>query len=443
MRNKNTLNRANGLAKQILMLTKNSLIVSLRFLDLALSQFEFVPLLEGTISSDGQKFYYNIEYILKEYKESKKEVNRDYLHLLLHYIFYHPFVSASIKRDYWNLACDIAIENIITEMELLQTNSPKEASQQPIINELKTEIGVLTAEKIYRYMIDGEYLEEKIQQLQRLFFRDNHDIWYSKSDNLTTRSEIESEEKSSHLEIKERWKDISERTMIDLETASKNWGDRSNSLLQNIVSVNREKYNYKEFLMRFAEMGEVMQVNDDEFDYIYYTYGLKLFKKMPLIEPLEYKESKRIKEFVIAIDTSGSCSGEIVQNFIQKTYNILQETETFFSKINVHIIQCDAEIQEDYKISNQEEFDELLKDFKIKGFGGTDFRPVFEYVDTLINKGEFRNLKGLIYFTDGYGDFPAVPPDYETAFVFLGADEVHPQVPVWAIKLVLDKEEIN
>ena len=89
-------------------------------------------------------------------------------------------------------------------------------------------------------------------------------------------------------------------------------------------------------------MGEAMRVNDDEFDYIYYTYGLKLYKKLPLIEPLEYKEIKAVKEFVIAIDTSASTSGELVQRFVQKTYNILKQEESFFTKIKLHIIQCDA-----------------------------------------------------------------------------------------------------
>ena len=106
--------------------------------------------------------------------------------------------------------------------------------------------------------------------------------------------------------------------------------------------MNREKYDYTEFLRKFAVRGEVMKINDEEFDYIFYTYGLKLYEKMPLIEPLEYKEVKRIREFVIAIDTSGSVVGEEVQAFVQKTYNVLKSTESFFSKINLHIIQCDA-----------------------------------------------------------------------------------------------------
>ena len=47
-----------------------------------------------------------------------------------------------------------------------------------------------------------------------------------------------------------------------------------------------------------------MRLDPDEFDYVYYTYGLKLYRNMPLIKPLEYREVKRIQEFVIAIDTS-------------------------------------------------------------------------------------------------------------------------------------------
>ena len=213
-------------------------------------------------------------------------------------------------------------------------------------------------------------------------------------------------------------------------------------LTQNLKEVNRERYNYEEFLKKFAVRGEIMKINPDEFDYNYYTYGLTLYGDLPLIEPLEYKDVKRIRDFVIAIDTSGSVAGELVQTFVQKTYNILKSTESFFTKINLHIIQCDAAIQEDIKITNQREFDEYLKNMKLNGFGGTDFRPVFSYVDSLIECREFDNLKGLIYFTDGYGVFPSKKPPYETAFVFVDEGIDPPEVPPWAIKLVLRKDEI-
>ena len=113
---------------------------------------------------------------------------------------------------------------------------------------------------------------------------------------------------------------------------------------------------------------------------------MKLYEKMPLIEPLEYQQAMRIKDFVIAIDTSASTSGKLVQKFVQKTYNILKSTESFFSQINLYIIQCDSAIQEVVHINSQEDFDNYLKTMKIRGQGGTDFRPVFAYVDELIKK---------------------------------------------------------
>lgn len=80
---------------------------------------------------------------------------------------------------------------------------------------------------------------------------------------------------------------------------------------------------------------------------------------------------------------------------------------------------------------------------QIHGLGGTDFRPVFAYVETLRRQKALTNLKGLIYFTDGYGVFPEKKPDYHTAFVFLDGEYNNLNVPAWAIRLVLQKDEID
>ena len=77
------------------------------------------------------------------------------------------------------------------------------------------------------------------------------------------------------------------------------------------------------------------------------------------------------------------------------------------------------------------------KNIKIQGRGGTDFRPVFAYVAEQKEKKEIRNLKALIYFTDGDGIYPKCRPDYETAFVFLKGGNGMDRVPCWAMKLVV------
>ena len=164
---------------------------------------------------------------------------------------------------------------------------------------------------------------------------------------------------------------------------------------------------------------------------------------MPLVEPLEYREAKKVKEFVIALETSASCRGAVVREFLNKTYSILKGRENFFSKINVHIIQCDNAVQQDTKITCDEDFEVFLKNGRLQGFGGTDFRPVFEYVDKLQAQGEFENLKGLIYFTDGYGIYPERMPEYDVMFAFLEEDEHRAPVPPWSMKVILQAEDLQ
>ena len=109
----------------------------------------------------------------------------------------------------------------------------------------------------------------------------------------------------------------------------------------------------------------------------------------------------------------------------------------------MHIIQCDSEVRQDTKITKREEFDEFMAHGKLTGFGSTDFRPVFAYVEALKEKQEFDQLKGLLYFTDGYGIYPEQMPAYDVAFVFLHEDDNAPKVPPWAIRIVLEEEEFE
>ena len=220
--------------------------------------------------------------------------------------------------------------------------------------------------------------------------------------------------------------------------------EQAGNLKQTLKELNRETYDYREFLKKFASLGENLETNEDEFDYIYYIYGMDHYGNMPLVEPLEYKEVKKVREIVIAIDTSESVSGDLVQQFVQKTWNMLKQTDSFFSRVNIHILQCGAKVEEDVSIKSQEDLDAYLKSMMLlKGFGGTDFRPVFEKVNELIRSHAFSNFRGLIYFTDGYGTYPAMPPAYPTAFVFFDHGHEIPEVPTWAIRLVLKENEIH
>lgn len=420
--------RIKGLASQVMQLARDSIVVNMRFLDAALSRLEAEARSGlGGAASDGDKLYYDPAWLLKKYKKESGYPIRLYLHVLLHYVFSHSYHYGEKESELWDLAADAAVENVILEMGLPMGGLEEDAEAKNKLHYLKEDAGALTAERIYRYLKNNTLTPGEKGQWQRLFDRDAHIYW----------------QEQEKLEITlEQWKKISERIKADIKSFSKD-KNSSESMEKNLAEATRDRYDYGELLRRFTVMGEDLRVNDEEFDYIYYTYGLSQYGDMPLIEPLEYKDAKKVKEFVIAVDTSASCRGETVKEFIRKTYSILKGTENFFQKINVHIIQCDSDVRNDTKITCQEDFDRFLKEGKIKGFGSTDFRPVFDYVDKLAEEGEFENLKGLIYFTDGYGVYPARMPGYDTIFAFLDDSDERPEVPPWAIPVVLNEDEIE
>jgi len=422
------IEEVNKLAEEIMNLSRDGILMNMRFMDLALSKFPVNPRGEtGRHLFTGMELLYDPIRLLKQVGNEKNYGARLYLHTMFHLIFYHAFEPRDKDRELWNMACDIAVENTISELDLHIMKLKTDDALKQRLRMLKKQAGGLSAQRIYKcFLIDGISDEAK-EEWHKLTYRDEHIFW-----------DIEEELELSAIE----WKKVSERIKADLKSFSKD--KSSEGIEENIKEALRERYDYEGFLKKFMSMGEVVTVNDDEFDYVYYTYGLKLYDNMPLVEPLEYKDANRIKDFVIAIDTSASCRGEVVEAFLRKTYNIMHSAESFFAKINVHIIQCDSEIQSDNKISCLEDFDDFMASGKLKGFGSTDFRPVFEYVEKLCKQNEFDDLKGLIYFTDGYGTFPEKMPKYETAFVFVkDYTDDNIKVPPWAIKLVLDEEEIK
>ena len=216
----------------------------------------------------------------------------------------------------------------------------------------------------------------------------------------------------------------------------------SQSLLEHVQVENRERYDYREFLKKFSVLREEQQVDLDSFDYVFYTYGMSLYGNMPLIEPMESREVSRIQDFVIVIDTSMSCSGELVRRFLEETYDVLCEADSYFRKVNIHIIQCDEKVRQDQRITCREEMEAYMADFSIIGQGGTDFRPAFEYVDDMMARGEFHRLRGLLYFTDGEGIYPMKRRLYDTAFVFVRDSYTDISVPAWAMKVILEPEQI-
>ena len=234
------------------------------------------------------------------------------------------------------------------------------------------------------------------------------------------------------------WRRVSKTLAADLTTFGHGRDKELQGLADELEEAAHPRVDYADFLRQFAIPGEVLKVSDDEFDYVYYSYGLRLYGNLPLIEPLEYREEKRVREFVIVIDTSASVWDSMVRRFVDATFDILKSTEAFFEQVNVRILQCDAEVRADDVICSLDELKEWGRAMRLHGSGGTDFRPAFAYVDRLVEEGAFENLGGLVYFTDGHGSYPEWVPGYKVAFVFYDEGYRREDVPPWAAQVVID-----
>jgi len=459
------------ISEEIFAYIRSQLTFHLRFMDLALNNYQLIPdALE--YRCDGKFFHYPPIALIKTFQNNPNEMVRGYLHVVLHSVFQHLYFSKNRRMSLWNLAADIAVENVIEQLGLSCTETPASQEKQRQIAKIREKVPEFTAQKIYHYLEDLE--TDQIKLLAPVFYFDNHECWYEIRDSIGTSETLYGEENrdnpsassgnrfegathdtgesqegedphASEEEIRQirnalkDWKEISEKIETDLETFNREEGEKAEALVQSLKALHREKYSYRTFLRKFMSPGEKMKISDEDFDLIFYTYGLNLYRNLPLIEPLEYQEMNNIRELVIAIDTSGSVQGDIVQDFLQKTYNIFQEKESFFSHFRIHILQCDMMIRDTAVITTMAEFEKYIETMEIKGLGGTDFRPVFSYVNEQIEQNVFRRFGGLLYFTDGDGVYPKYRPLYQCAFLFpKGNKEI--TVPPWAIRYSLEED---
>ena len=548
----NRLGRAKRIAVEIVEEARVQLMMKFRFLDVAVFKMELRPVLaqgRNALATDGLRVYFEPFTVIGRFDAGFDEVVRDYLHLLMHCLFRHPYDSTHRRADAWWLACDVLAESAAMELCGTRFASELDGERRAALDELSALCGGrLTPGNLYglflRSMrasvgaIDGIVGGARLNELKTLFERDNHEAWpafdaklpgmapegpadepdgkresdgrdmmadgesseadadaqdvwdpaaardfeedrespYSQeADDQDTQgsddnaqdaddenaddaresgegdgqsnlsSEEDSDERPDGRDEEERsWEEVAKQVEMDLETFSQDWGYEAGGFVKALAVANRRKYDYSDFLRRFAMLSEEMKINDDEFDYVFYTYGLKLYGNMPLVEPLEYKETQRIRDFAICIDTSESCKGELVRSFVEHTFSILKSQEDYAHAVNVHVIQCDARVQSDVKITDLGDLDRFMEGFEVRGMGGTDFRPAFAYVNGLVESGELSDMKGLVYFTDGLGAFPEKPPAYDAAFVFMDEGDNHiPEVPPWAMRVLIDEEGIN
>ena len=377
----------------------------------------------ATCATNGMYFYYNPLKIIDLFQKNSIFLNRAYLHSILHCLYNHIWLKKNRIDFIWNVACDIIVEYTLDSMHKKSISRILSYARKDVYSKLESLPGI-SCITVYEWL--STY--EDIQNLYYEFVVDDHALWPKEQD----------EQMPMASSLQKKWQRVAKQTLFDHKQKGKD-NEEGDAFLVAHLQAKKSKYSFAQFLKRFSIMKEELQINPDEFDLSYYTYGLSVYKNMPLMEPLETKEVKKIYEFVIALDTSYSIDEALAKRFVSNTYSILSTSNMFYKTCKVHIIQCDDRIRKDDVVSNQNEMDILLNSFTLVGGSNTDFRPVFSYVNDLIDGHAFQNLCGLLYFTDGKGIYPKKNPAYKTAFIYLD-DYDQSKVPSWAIQYRLEEK---
>ena len=458
------------LGRKILNASRTELYLDMRFMGSALNSLDYrMNLSTTTVGTDAVSILFNPQYLFQLYMEQPDQLNRTYMHILMHCLFRHMF-SAKQHEDaeLWDMSVDIAAESVVDSMEYPCIRRISSDFRDAWYARLTQEIHVLTAEKIYRFFLEQKRDYDTEAHLAREFHMDDHSFWERMepgqkqadktdpdqppvpdqqapgADNPKQNKEKTPAKRmsSGKMHLKEsEWEKNAKRVKMELEMLSSEASAEAGSLDRVLQAVYRRKNGYWDYLKQFAVVREETVIDPDSFDYGLYQYGISFYGNMPLIEENEYREVKRVEELVIVIDTSASCQDTMVQRFLNETAAILARQENFFHKVNIHILECDNRVQQDITIRDVNEMKRYASQFHIKGGYGTDFRPAFAYVEEMQRRGQLKTLRGLLYFTDGFGDYPVKPTKYDTAFVFYKDSDINDEkVPAWALKLYLEDE---
>ena len=372
-------------------------------------------------------------------------------HLLMHCLFRHPIAPQGVSGALWDLACDISAEYLRGE---LLPSGEGNAIRREIAEVLPEDVDPRAAGAVYRSLAD--LFGEELEPLVARFRRDDHRYWYAPSGALgkgwsapemTAGAVPEGElDRGAPGTPYAQWlADTLEQLWPSPDSLpggtvrTGRHGLAPGSREERMLLRAEAKYDFSRYLRRFSTTREELRLDLGSFDYIPYYYGLQRYGNLPLIEPLEYSESFRVESLVIAIDTSGSCTRPIVQRFLAEIERMLLCHDSFFSDMEIHIVQCDAIVQSHVVIRSVEAWKQYAKNLVIRGRGGTNFTPVFELVEKLRRGGALKRLKGLLYFTDGDGVYPRKPTPYETAFVFANRRALGYSLPKWIVPLCLER----
>lgn len=345
-----------------------------------------------TLTSDYSCIYYSAKFVCAQYEENKYKLCAIVLHTILHCMFLHQTQAYSDEEI--GRCADISVQLI---MERLAPQLLKKAKTPPVVIRRKTFAEEVSFKKLAAQAgTDSPLCRKALELHKEIQVLDEHSAW---SSDFSRNSD------SDGNGMAQEWIQVLAMVASSEELVQGLLAGCGSGKSEELLTPSKSSgISYRALLEQYLQNEEVGRANPEEFDMASYALGMELYGNVPLIEESEVREDKSSGNIIIALDTSGSCSGKILESFVAETMQILDEFPA--ENRTVRIINCDEKIESEVVIQRGEDY-KVSELCRCRGFGGTDFRPVFRRAEEL-NKTE--NVDLLLYFTDACGNFPAKRP---------------------------------
>jgi len=331
-----------------------------------------------TFSSDGICLKYNDVYFEKVPLE---EIEFALANGAMHAVLKHNERRYKRVGPLWQAASDLVVNSMLV----------KNGFVLPPYAYYDTRFEGMYAEEIYDVLENEMHTEDMLDDIEAATEENNSEssgeMWGEQQVSLSEVSPGESvaeEEILSQEELEELFEQIFQK--------HKRQGNLPEDLALLIPEYFSHKADWREILYRYI-------ASYAKSTYAFVPPNMKYLYRGIYLPSL----SSDLLRIVIAVDTSGSVNKELLGTFLGEVSAIMQR----YPNYEIDLITADAKIQ-----SHQVFLPGEALEYEVGGGGGTDFRPVFKYVEKYI---DYPTL--VLYFTDGMGTFPEYAPGYDLLWV--------------------------
>lgn len=344
-----------------------------------------LPLKEGdpgwcaTVATDARSLYFNSEYI--------KPLTINQVQFVLAHEALHCGLSHFARREYrdrhrWDVACDHAVNQLLIEDGL-------DLTPDALFDE---SFSGMAAEEIYPLILRDT--DEQPQDQHLYDGQSGREESADRRDANRPPSPLTAQERD---ELNTQW----QQRLAGAAQQAVQAGKMTGSVGRLVSRLLHSSVPWRTLLARFMSGTTRVDYN--------------------LMRPSQRREGDAIHpslsapktNVAIALDTSGSVDEEELNTFIT-------EVSAIKGLVNARItlLTCDSQLDDDGPWV-YEPWESMSLPTSVKGKGGTDFTPVFNWLDWQSIKPDL-----LVYFTDAVGKYPEKMPAIETLWLVKGPAEI-------------------